>query len=39
MSYKWISEKDFIAFVNSNEMIDTQRKRYHDYFVKMGYIR
>ena len=39
MSYKWISEKDFIAFVNSNEMIDIQRKRYHDYFVKMGYIR
>lgn len=39
MSYKWISEKDFIAFVNSNEMIDTQRKRYYDYFVKMGYIR
>ena len=38
-SYKWISENDFIAFVNSNEMIDIQRTRYHDYFVKMGYIR
>jgi 8-oxo-dGTP pyrophosphatase MutT (NUDIX family) len=39
MSYKWISENDFIAFVNSNEMIDIQRTRYHNYFVKMGYIR
>ncbi len=39
MSYKWISENDFIAFVNSNEMIDIQRTRYHDYFVKIGYMR
>ena len=39
ISYKWISEKDFIAFVNSNEMIDTQRRRYNDFFVKMGYIQ
>ena len=39
ISYKWISENDFIAFVNSNEMIDIQRTRYHDYFVKMGYMR
>ncbi|MDE6742529.1 MAG: NUDIX domain-containing protein [Lachnospiraceae bacterium] len=38
ISYKWISENDFIAFVNSSEMIDAQRKRYHDFFVKMGYI-
>ena len=39
MSYKWISENDFIAFINSSEMIDTQRTHYHDYFVKMGYIK
>ena len=38
MSYKWISENDFIAFVNSNEMIDIQKIRYQDFFVKMGYI-
>lgn len=38
ISYKWISEEDFIAFVNSNEMIDAQKVRCHDFFVKMGYI-
>ena len=38
-SYKWISEKDFISFVNSNEMIDVQRERYYDFFAKMGYMQ
>lgn len=38
ISYKWVSENDFIAFVNSNEMIDIQRIRYQDFFAKMGYI-
>lgn len=39
ISYKWISESDFIAFINSNEIIDSQRLHYYDYFVKMGYIK
>lgn len=39
VSYKWVSEKDFIAFANSNEMIDTQRVRYHKYLFKMGYVQ
>jgi 8-oxo-dGTP diphosphatase len=39
ISYKWISESDFIAFVNSNEMIDIQRMRYRNFFIKMGYIK
>lgn len=39
ISYKWVSENEFIAFVNSNEMIDVQRKRYYNFFVKMGYIQ
>ena len=38
ISYKWISEKDFIDFVNSNEMIDVQRERYYNFFYKIGYI-
>lgn len=38
-SYKWVSENDFISFVNSNEMIDIQRDRYYKYLVQMGYIR
>ena len=39
ISYKWVSERDFIAFINSPQMIDAQRKRYHDYFAKMGYLK
>lgn len=38
ISYKWISEKDFIGFVNSDDMIPSQKIRYMDYFKKMGYI-
>ena len=37
VSYKWISEKDFINFINSNNMIDIQKQRYIDFFKKMGY--
>ena len=32
MSYKWISEKDFIEFINQDNMIDTQKKRYLNFF-------
>ena len=39
VSYKWVSENDFIAFVNSDEMIDIQKERYHKYFLKIGYVR
>lgn len=38
VAYKWISEKDFIAFVNSDDMITSQRIRYSDYLKKLGYI-
>lgn len=39
MSYKWVSEDEFINFVNSGEMIETQKKRYFNYFMKKGYIK
>lgn len=39
VSYKWVSENDFIAFVNSDEMIDMQKERYHKFFLEMGYVR
>ena len=38
MNYKWLSEKEFISFVNSKDIIDSQRVRYNDFFVKMGYV-
>lgn len=37
--YKWMSEKEFIHFVNSSEMIEPQKKRYFHYFVSLNYIR
>ena len=39
ISFRWVSEEEFIAFVNSSEMIDTQRMRYHSYLAEMGYIK
>lgn len=37
VSYMWVSEADFIKFVNSNAMIDVQRQRYLPYLKRMGY--
>ena len=39
VSYKWISEAEFIEFVNSNAMIHVQRQRYLPYLKQMGYIK
>ena len=38
VSFKWLSENDFIKFVNSDEMIDAQRTRYKPYLERMGYL-
>lgn len=38
-SYKWISENDFIDFVNSEQIIGSQRVHYHDFLAEMGYIK
>ncbi len=39
IGYKWLSEKDFIDFVNSDEMIDWQRELCRAFFVEKGYIK
>ena len=39
VSYKWISEAEFIDFVNSDAMIDVQFRRYKPYLKQMGYIK
>ena len=39
VGYKWVTEKEFIEFVSSGDMIPTQRERYTDYFKKLGYIK
>lgn len=36
--YKWISEQEFIEFVNSENMIPSQKLHYTQYFKKMKYI-
>ncbi len=37
VAYKWVSEGEFVAFVNSEAMIGIQKDRYRDYFEKIGY--
>ena len=39
VAYKWLSEQEFIEFVNSPEIIEGQKKRCLEYFRKMGYIK
>ena len=39
VSYKWVSEEEYVEFVNSGSMIDVQQKRYEQYFRQVGYIR
>ena len=39
VSYKWISEAEFIDFVNSNAMIDVQYQRYLPYLKQIGYVK
>ena len=36
--YVWMSEKEFIAFVNSDKMIAPQKRRYMKYLKKLGYV-
>ncbi len=38
-SFMWVGEEAFIRFVNSEEMIPTQKRRYNDFFASKGYIR
>ena len=36
--YKWLTEKEFIAFVNSDELIPVHKLRYADYFERLEYV-
>lgn len=38
ISYKWVNEKEFIDFINSDEVIETQKQRYLHYFTEKGYL-
>lgn len=39
INYKWINEKELIDFINSNQMMDRQKRRYFAYFKKEGFIK
>ncbi len=39
VGYKWITEKEFIDFVNGDGMIPRQRNRFAPYFKKCGYLK
>ena len=38
ISYKWLNENAFIDFVNSDEIIYSQKLRYESYFKEQGYL-
>lgn len=38
IAYRWVTEAEFAAFVNSDVMIDTQRTRYQPFLRRMGYV-
>lgn len=38
MSFKWVSEEEFIDFIKSGKMIESQKKRYKEYFKEKGYV-
>lgn len=37
--YKWLTKEEFIDFINSDRIIDVQKKRFLSYYRKMGYIK
>lgn len=39
ISYKWVSESEFIEFVNSDSFIPSQKSRYTEYFTKIKGIK
>lgn len=36
--YLWMSEEEFIKFVNSDKIIPSNRRRYGKYFQRLGYV-
>ena len=38
-AYRWLTENEYIAFVNSVHMIPIQKIRYADFLKKLGYIQ
>lgn len=38
IGYKWVSEKEFIEFMNSDKIIKNQRERYRSFLKERGYI-
>ena len=37
--YLWLSEEEFVEFINSDRMIPSNRRRYDMYFQRMGYVK
>lgn len=39
IDFRWVTEQEFIRFVNSDEMIPTQRRHLDAWLRKMGYVK
>ena len=38
-AFKWVTEAEFIDFVNSGRMIDMQFDRWQKWFAEQGYLK
>ena len=39
IGYKWLATEEFIEFVNSDNMIGSQKMRYSEFLKKIGYLK
>lgn len=39
VGYLWMSEKEFVQFINSENIIPSNRQRYDSFFKQMGYVK
>ena len=37
-AFRWLSEAEFVEFIHSGQIINTQRQRWMDWYRKMGYV-
>ena len=38
-AFRWVNEREFIAYIHSDEIVNTQRERWMDWYREMGYLK
>jgi len=39
IGYKWVSEAEFVAFINSEDVVEPQKLHYKEYLCRKGYLK